>query len=486
MFKNKSNTFIGLLALSLLVQSCAPTLPTIINPNRKEIEVPKDFPAQLNSSEIKGLTSADKGWKAYFVDSNLTSLIDIALKNNQELNILEQEVNIANNEIMGRKGEYLPKLDFKAGYDSEKVGKYTSQGISDASHQVDGKEIPENLHNHKIGLYASWEIDIWKKLRNATKSAYYTYLASVEGKKFMVTRIVSEIANTYYELLAFDKQLSIVDSYIKVLKRAQTFVRLQQQAAKVTSLAVKRFEAEVLKNQSRQYELQQKILMTENKINYLIGRFPQAIKRTSNNFTDLIPEKVHAGVPSELIDNRPDVKQAALELKAAKLDVKVAKARFYPSLSIEAGAGYEAFNKKHLYEAPESIFYNLGANLTAPLLNRQAIKADYFSANNRQIQALYHYEQTVIKAYVDVVNQLSMIKNLDIIYGLKSREVEALVESANISTILFKAARVDYVEALITQRDSLETQVELVEIKKEQLVSYVNLYKSLGGGWREK
>ena len=484
MLSNNKNISLYFLILIFIFHSCAPTLPVVAH--KKDMSVPEDFP-KFSKEKIEGLSLADKGWKNYFVDKNLNSLIDIALKNNQELNILAQEVSIANNEVMARKGEYLPKLDFKAGYETEKVGEFTHQGATDSTTEFEpGRTVPENLHNHRVGLFSSWEIDIWKKLRNATKSSYYKYLSSIEGRKYIITSLVAEVANTYYELMALDKQLEIVNNYVDVLQRAKKLVDLQQQAARVTSLAVKRFEAEVLKNQGRKFELLQKITVTENKINVLLGRFPQPVIRSTEDFISLRPSIVNPGVPSKLLDNRPDVIKAALKLKAAKLDVKVAKARFYPSLSIEAGAGYEAFNSEHLFESSQSIFYNLGANLTAPLLNRKAIKADYFSANNKQIQALYNYEYTLVKAYSEVVNQLSMIKNLGQEYEIKSQQVAALTESANISTILFKAARVDYVEALITQRDSLETQVELVEVKKEQLVSYVNLYKALGGGWREK
>jgi outer membrane protein TolC len=159
----------------------------------------------------------------------------------------------------------------------------------------------------------------------------------------------------------------------------------------------------------------------------------------------------------------------------------VAKARFYPSLSIDSAVGFEGFNSSHLYKSPTSLFYNLGANITAPLLNRKAIKADYFASNNRQIQAVYEYEQTILDAYSEVINLLSRIDNLNQAYTMKQEQVAALKSSAEISNILFNAARVDYVEALITQRDSLEAQVEMIEVKKEQLTSYVNLYRSLGG-----
>ncbi len=299
-----------------------------------------------------------------------------------------------------------------------------------------------------------------------------------------MTTLVAEVSNTYFELMSLDNQLDIVTRYVDILEQIRGFVQLQQQAGRVTSLPVKRFEAEVLKNQGKKFQLQQKVYVTQNKLNTLLGRYPQEIPRDSKNFPRMILTKVKASVPAKLLDNRPDVKKAALELEASKLNVEVAKARFYPSLSIDASAGYEHFNSRH-FEAPVTAgFYSLAANLAAPIINRNAIKADYFSADNRQVQAVYHFEKTLIEAYSDVVNQLNTTKNFDQMYEQKLKQVEALNEAIDVSNTLFKAARVDYVESLLTQRDALEAQIELVEVKQQQLSAYVNLYKSLGGGWR--
>ncbi len=485
----KSNNMVMLIVLALTFQSCAPSLPEVKGQKDAIKSVPKEFPSfsESNDKDKAENLSSQVGWKDFFEDTNLKELIGEALTNSQELNILQQQVYIAQNEVMARNGEYLPRVGLGGKIELEKVGEYTSKGASDKATEFHDEvtNVPERLVNRSVGLYASWEVDIWGKLRNASKAAFFEYLSREEGKKFMTTHLVSEIAHTYYELLAFDQQYEIVSAYIKILKEAQELVEAQQKAAKVTSLAVKRFEAEVLKNEATQFEIRQKIVETENLINLLVGRFPQPVKRAQGKLLKANAKKVAKGIPSELLNHRPDVKQAELELEAARLDVKVAKARFYPALSIEAGVGYESFNNKHLFVSPASVFYNAAANLTAPLLNRQGIKADYFSANNYQISKLYEYEKTIIAAYTEVANQLSKIVNLDSIYALKRKQVAALSKSAEISGVLFKAARVDYVEALMTQRDSLEAQVELVEIKKEQLNSYVRLYQSLGGGWKE-
>jgi multidrug efflux system outer membrane protein len=457
---------------AILLVSCAPTLPVV---KQDSLPIPGEFPDSTPDS----VSTATQSWKEFFPDPSLISLIEEGLKNNQELHIFEQEIEIANNEVFAREGEYLPKLGIGVGYGFEKVGAYTSQGVSDAANQVH-----DSLQVGRIGLTTNWEVDVWGKLRNASKAAYYNYLSSIEGRKFLVTHLVAEIATVYFELLAMDNQLEVINSYVDVLQKIQAMVVLQQSAAKATSLGVKRFEAEVFKNQSRQIQLQQQILMAQNKLNTLVGRFPQKLERDSKQFLNLALSKMDTGVPTSLLDNRPDIKAASFELEASKLSVESAKAQFYPSLSIDAGVGFESFNATHFLEFPASLLYSLAGHLTAPLLNRQGIKAAYFSANNRQIQAVYKYEQTLVKAYTEVVNQLNMIKNLSQVYDLKSKQVAALNESINISNMLFQAARVDYVEALLTQRDSLEAQLELIEIKNQQMSAHVNLYKALGGGWK--
>lgn len=300
----------------------------------------------------------------------------------------------------------------------------------------------------------------------------------------MVTNLIAEIANSYYELLALDNQLEIIKTNIDIQTNALEIVKMQKEATRVTELAVRRFEAQVLSTKSLQYSIQQKIVETENRINFLVGRFPQPVARNSQNFDSLVPTTIYAGIPSQLLENRPDVKQAELNLAAAKLDVKATKANFYPSLGITAGVGYQAFNPSYLIKTPESLIYSIAGDLTAPLINRNAIKAMYFNANARQIQAVYDYERTILNAYIEVANQVSKISNLEKSYSLKSEQVQALTQSVTISNNLFKSARADYMEVLLTQRDALESRFELVETKMQQMNAMVNIYRALGGGWK--
>ena len=179
-----------------------------------------------------------------------------------------------------------------------------------------------------VDVFARWEVDIWHKLRNAKKAAALRFLSSREGRNFTTTNIVAEIATSYYELLSLDTQLAILQNNIEIQKNALKIVQMQKEAAKVTELAVQRFQAQVLNTQSQQYPIQQRIIETENRINFLMGRYPQPIARSSENFETMVPEVVHAGLPVQLLSNRPDIRQAELELTAAKIDIQVGPGQF--------------------------------------------------------------------------------------------------------------------------------------------------------------
>lgn len=476
MVNKKLIMYAGISCLSLLYTAC--TGPALVQKTEN-----KATPVSYNTTSQDTLNTAKVKWKEFFTDPYLASLIDTALRNNQELNIIMQEINIAQNEVRARKGEYLPFIDIVGGAGVEKVGKFTRPGAVEENLEIEpGKKFPEPLPDYLLAADFSWQVDIWKKLRNAKKSAMLRYLSTTEGKSFMVTHLVAEIANSYYELMALDNQLEILKRNIAIQQDALAIVKLEKQTAKVTELAVRRFEAEVFKNQSRQFYIAQQIIETENRINFLVGRFPQPVLRNSATFNDLVPTVIHTGIPSQLLENRTDIRQAELGLAASKLDVKVAKANFYPSLNINAAIGYQAFNAAILLK-PESMLYALTGSLMQPLVNRNAIKAFYYSANAKQIQAVYNYERTILTAYIEVANQLSNISNLEKSYDLRSQQVQALTQSIDISIRLFKSARADYMEVLMTQRDALESKFELIENKKQQMNAVINMYQALGGGW---
>lgn len=473
--KNRIVKTIIILAISIGSNSCKIKSLPIKAVNK---ETPTNY--ALNQDSINTQQIA---WKNYFTDKNLIVLIDEALKNNQDLNIMLREIEISKNEIMSRKGDYQPFGFLGGGLAAEKSGKYTWDGVSEEDAKTRPEKLPSFIGNQAALANFSWEIDIWKKLRNAKDAAVKRYLATIEGKNFMITNLVAEIANSYYELIVLDNELEIVEQNIAIQKDALEMVKIQKDAAKVNQLAINRFVGQLLNTESLRFEILQQITETENRINFLVARYPQPIKRNSTNINSIQLFNISAGVPSQLLSNRPDIREAENNLQAAKLDIAVARANFYPSLRLGAGIGFNAFNPAFLIN-PQSLTYNVLGEAVGPLINRKAIKANYYNANERQIQTVYRYEQVLLNAYLEVENQLAGNKNYAESFAIKSNQVDVLSSSIEISNNLFRTARADYTEVLLTQREALEAKMDLMEIKQKQLNAEVNIYKALGGGWK--
>ncbi|WP_326982425.1 TolC family protein [Chryseobacterium sp. MYb264] len=477
------NKHIAAIALSLVLASCKAPMATVIKDEVKE-NIPQNFnqeEQQADANNNSGMTP----WRQFFTDPDLVALIETALKNNQDLMITLQEIEIAKSGVVAKKGRLSPTVSAGVGAGIRKAGRYTSEGAGDASTEMEpGKPVPDNLGNFEGGLMTNWEIDIWKKLRNEKDAAVAHYLSTVEGKNFVLSSLIAEVADNYYELLSLDNQLGIIQKYIELQKKALEISKIQKEAAAATELAVKKFEAELAKSKASEYTIRQQITEKENQINALLGRYPQPIVRPKETFMSTIPQTVYTGIPSQLLSNRPDIKQAELELQAAKLDVQAARKEFYPTLEISATLGLEAFKPSYLVKMPESIAYNLVGELAGPLINKSAIKANFQTADAKQIQALYEYDKTILNAYLDVANLMSKVKNIDQYYQLKSDENKALDQSIDIANQLFRNSRADYLEVLMNQRDALDAKMELVEAKEKQLSTVVDIYKSLGGGWK--
>jgi NodT family efflux transporter outer membrane factor (OMF) lipoprotein len=441
----------------------------------------KTVPAYYNTASDTTNIASIK-WRNYFTDPYLIALIDSALKNNQELNIALREIEMDKNEIEARKGEYLPFVNVGGAAGIDKTGRYTWDGLSEEDLKTNPDKGPKYIGDFRTGIYASWELDVWKKLRTAKKSAALKYLSTIEGRNFMVTNMIAEISSSYYELLALDNMMSIIKQNIELQQNALKMVKLEKEAAKVSQLAVNRFEAQLLHTQNLQYDIQQQIIETENKINFLAGRFSQHVARTNILLNEIPVEMVQSGIPTQLLLNRPDIRQAELTLAASKLDVQVARANFYPSFRLTAGTGFTAFNPGFLF-APASLLYNLAGDAVGPIINKYGITAVYKNANEKQIISAYEYERTILSACIEVANQLAFIKNYKSSYETKSKEVEILNQSVDISNKLFISSKADYIEVLLTQREALDSRIELIETKLKQLQAKVNIYRTLGGGW---
>ncbi len=467
---------IGLIFL-VFIMACK--VPSIVQIENKQV-IPVSF-----SQSSDSLNSAAIKWRTFFSDTYLIKLIDTALKNNYELLTNAQDIEISKNNIKIKHANLLPKGNGVVGLGLDKAGRYTASGAGNASTYIIGdKEVPEPITDLFLGFRATWEIDVWKKFRNAKKQAIINYLKTQEGKNFITTNLVAEIANSYYELLALDNQLDIINQAIVLQKNQLEILKIQKQNAVVTELAVKQFEALVYNSEAQQYDVLQKITETENSINSLLARFPQPISRDKSVFNNAIPKAIQVGLPSQLLQNRPDIKQAEYELQMAKLDVSVARAEFLPSFGISGMLGLNGYKPKYVLPSWQNSTFNFAGELASTLINRNAIKAEFNKANAAQISALYDYQKIILNSYTEVYNQMNNITNLSKYYETKTKEAETLTASIDIAKDLFKYARANYLEVLTVQRDALTAKLELVEAKKNQLIAVINIYKALGGGWK--
>ncbi len=476
MMKISNRFFIIICSLACFLISCK----TTVQPQQSSLRLPANYKDSNDSAN-----TATVNWKEYFKDADLTRLIDSALKNNLDLLVAFQKIKVLQSNAKIAKNGIFPTINGLVSGGQRKYGLYTMDGAGNISTEITKNQlVPVHLPDYYAGLQTSWEVDIWEKLRNKKKSAIARYFAGVEGKNLTVTIVVSETARLYYDLLALDNELDIIKETITLQTKALAIVNAQKESGYVTTLAVNQFEAQLLHSKALQLKIEQEIVECESAINFLLGRLPQPVSRKKEMFNVPLPATVKAGIPSELLLFRPDIRQAEYELLASKIDVKVAKAAFYPSLTITGAYGYQAFKTGFLFLSPQSIAYTLLGSLTAPVINRSAIRQEFKNANSNQYTAMYQYQKTIINGYIEVYNELSKISKLGQIYQLKNQETESLKKAIEASSELYTAGRANYLEVLTSQKNALESQLELVNTKKMQHHSLINIYKALGGGWK--
>jgi outer membrane protein, multidrug efflux system len=449
-------------------KTLAPPADITINPLPESYSQSKDT---LNDSKLK--------WELFYKDESLRKLIGTALTNNYDLQTASQKIEMMRASVQFNKGAQLPTISAGLSAAQRKFGLFTMDGAGNASTDIQpGRIVPEHLPDYFAGFNASWEVDVWGKLRSNKKAAIARFSSSIEGRNAIQTALIAEVASAYYDLV----ELDIVKENIDIQQAALDIIKVKKEAGILNELAVKQFEGQVNNSKGFEYKLLQQITLVENKINYLCGQFPQKISRDKARFNSLNPDVVTVGIPSQLLANRPDFRQAELELFASKFDLKAAKAAFYPSFTITGALGFQAFTTGLLFQSPQSIAYTLLGGVAAPLVNRSALKAQYNTISAQQTEALLNYQKTILNGYLEVSNELSNIKNLEKLYELKNKEVLAYGQSTTIANDLFMSGMATYFEVLMAQRTALDARIDMIITKKLQYQAMINLYKALGGG----
>jgi len=464
---------------ALLIFSGCKTLNTNLTIPEKKI------PASFSSASTDTTNIAEINWRQYFADTLLVKLIDTALAGNIDLQMALQRIEAARASVKLANGALLPQVGLNINGGVRKFGLYTMDGAGNITTEITpGQIVPINLPDMYVGLNASWEIDIWGKLRNQSKSAFANYLSSIEGTNFVISNLIADVTISYYELIALDNEQEIIRQTIQKQQEALEVIKLQKETGRANELAVQQFQAQLLNSQALEFETKQQILEQENLINFLLGRYPQAVQRNKEVLFQEMPQQFASGIPSQLLSNRPDIREAEFQVQASKFDLKAAREAFFPNLNITAGLGFQAFNPEFLFTSPASLAYSVLGGLVAPLVNMNALKAQFNTAKASQLSAMYNYQKTILNGYVEVANELSNIENLKKINTLKKQQSDVLIQSVETSTELYKTAKANYLEVLIAQQNSLQTQFELISVNKRQRIATVNIYKALGGGWK--
>lgn len=441
------------------------------------------------SQNTDTLSIADINWKNFFKDAVLINLIDTAIINNPDLQIAAQKIYTANAIYTAGRRNLLPSLGFRAATDLNKYGLYTINGIGNFDSNLspnipDEAKIPDPVvPDYFLGLQAGWEIDVRGKLRNEKKSAYFRSMASVFEKQLIQTHLINNLAKAYYELLALDKELEIIQDNIELQQKALELVTIQKAGGRANELAVKQFSAQLLNSQGLEFLIKQQITETENYINYLAGRFPQKITRGDSLHKQQLPEQISVGLPGKLLLKRPDMQMAQAELFAGYTDVKAAKAAFYPSFTINAYGAFNAYNTQFLFTSPASLAYGAIANLMMPLLNRNQVIMQYNISIALANAAFHNYQKIIYKGVEEVSTNLSRIENYKNSAAKKEEEVKTLKSAVTISKDLFLTGYANYLEVIAAQKSVLESELDLINLKKEQFFSLFDLYRALGGGW---
>lgn len=463
-----------LLALAITALfGCAYTEPRV-----PEVKLPASF-----SAKTTGPSAAGVKWQDYFDDEKLNALIAEALESNYDLRVALQRIEVARAVIRQSTGAMLPQVYLGASAGIRRFGTYTMDGAGNATTDITpGRRVPEHYPDFVIGLQASWEIDVWGKLRSMRSSARAQYLATIEGTNLVITTLVSEVALAYFELLALDHRQEILAQTVARQEQSLEIMRLQKEAGRANELAVQQFEGQLASTEAMLATTLRQLQEAENHINLLLGRAPQPIARSKDLLLRDVAAGISLGIPSDLLRNRPDIREAELQVQASKFDVEAARKAFYPSLTLSAGVGYQAFDPRYLLVTPESLVYSAVGGITAPLLNRSELEAQLDASKAVQVQAMYNYQGVILRAFVEVADALVAVERTSEIVAQKKRQRVAVSGTVDTADALFRAGKATYLEVLMAQQNTLEAELELIDALLDRRMAGIQLYRALGGG----
>jgi multidrug efflux system outer membrane protein len=435
---------------------------------RPEIEVPVAW--RLGATEAGEISNI--AWWDQFQDPVLSDLVRTALANNKDLEIATANVDQAFAQYAIARSAQFPQVN---------AGASVARERSSANAPSPGGRI---VNDYAVNLSASFELDVWGKLRRATESARASVLASEQGKRTVVLTIVTTVATGYIQLRALDRQLEIAQYTSKSLGEAARLQRVRFEEGAVPQSDYLQAESQYRDAVARVPELEREIAQQENFISVLLGHNPGTIARGRDIDALLFPA-VPEGLPASLLERRPDIRQAEQNLIAANANIGVARAAYFPDISLTALLGLESAQLSDLFKGPSKA-WSFGAGVLQPIFNAGRIRGQVAQAEALQRQALHAYEKSIISAFQDVENALIDRTKFGQVREEQSKNVEALRRFRDLADLRYREGATIYLEVANAEQSLFNAELAYVATQSQLFQSYANLYKAMGGGWVEE
>jgi multidrug efflux system outer membrane protein len=449
----------------------------------KDIETPKPaLPDNFrNAAVLTDTTSiADLQWKSFFTDAVLQQLIDSAIAKNYDMLIAVKNIEASQLLFKQVKWNYVPEVGLNVTANTQRPSDNSLTGLSLSQYNIGTKHIED----YSADVAISWEADIWGKIHNQQRASLAAYLQTAEAKKAIQTNIVASVSQGYYNLLMLDEQLSIAKANVMLNDSTLRIVSLQYDAGQVTLLAVQQTKAQLQAATQLIPQFEQNLNIQENALRILTGNLPGEISRTATFDQITFPDNLSAGVPSNLVSRRPDVKSYELALITANANVGVNKAAMYPALRITASGGINSFMANNWFNIPASLFGIVSGSLGQPLFKHKQLKTTYRVSEVEREKTVLQFRQSVLNAVGEVSVALVKIDKLKAQQAIAANRVSTLQQATKNASLLFINGMANYLEVITAQSNVLQSELELASIKRSELSAVAELYRSLGGGWR--
>ena len=443
---------------------------------RPELELPQQF---NNVSYADTSSIADIEWNKFFTDPDLLNLVDKGIKYNHDLRIALNRISIAQRRVNQAKALNHPEVNLNVSGQITRPSDNSLNGIS-----IKNFLGTSHLENYTATVGLTWEADIWGRLRNQKEATLAQYLETYEAAKAVQTQLVADIAQGYYNLLMLDKQLEISRKNFLISDTFVVATQLLKDAGLSTALAVEAAAAQKQATSLIILQIEENIALEENALQVLTGQLPGTIKRNSGLNDFVFATDLSSGIPASMVSRRPDVRSSEMALVAANAQIGVAQANMYPALNITAGIGLESFKSSNWFNIPSSLFGFAAGTIAQPLLNRRRLKTEFEIAKLQRDESVLQFRQSVLQAVGEVSDALLQAEKLRQQEEIAKARIDTLHRAVFNARLLFKSDMAIYLEVLAAQQNALQAELELAAIQRRQLGSIVELYRSLGGGWR--